>query len=280
MADDELLTLDELTRRVGLTVRNVRFYTTRGLVPPPINRGRSGYYSSDHVARLELVQELQAHGFTLAAIEQYVAGIPDGASPGDIALRRSMLAPWHSDRPVTLDRAELDLRADRALSEDEMDILVALGVVHLREDGRLRRRALAAVARPRPARPRLPGDRRPGRAGGVRAARPRDRARAARRVPAAGVAGLPGGRREPGDRAGRGGAAQAALDRLAGGRLRGGHGRDEARGDRPKTRPAVDPPAGNRADRLGQRLARPAARETPVPTRRATARLRVSGGRS
>jgi DNA-binding transcriptional MerR regulator len=35
----ELLTLDELTNRVGMSVRNVRFYTTRGLVPPPIRRG-------------------------------------------------------------------------------------------------------------------------------------------------------------------------------------------------------------------------------------------------
>ena len=59
----ELLTLDELTARVGMSVRNIRFYTTKGLVPPPIRRGRSGYYSSDHVARLELVQELQAHGY-------------------------------------------------------------------------------------------------------------------------------------------------------------------------------------------------------------------------
>ncbi len=133
---EELLTLDELTQRVGLTVRNVRFYTTRGLVPPPIRRGRSGYYTADHVARLELVQELQAHGFTLAAIEQYVAGIPDDASPGDIALRRAMLAPWHSDRPVTLERAELDLRADRALTEEDIDTLAALGVVKQRDDGR------------------------------------------------------------------------------------------------------------------------------------------------
>ena len=54
----ELLTLDELTNRVGMSVRNIRFYTTKGLVPPPIRRGRSGYYSPDHVARLELVQEL------------------------------------------------------------------------------------------------------------------------------------------------------------------------------------------------------------------------------
>ena len=41
-----LLTLEELTERVGMSVRNVRFYTTRGLVPPPIRRGRSGYLKS------------------------------------------------------------------------------------------------------------------------------------------------------------------------------------------------------------------------------------------
>ena len=58
-ADPEvLLTLDELTARVGLSVRNVRFYTSRGLVPPPLRQGRSGYYTAEHVARLELVQEL------------------------------------------------------------------------------------------------------------------------------------------------------------------------------------------------------------------------------
>ena len=59
-AVDDLLTLAELCERVGMSVRNVRFYTSRGLVPPPIRRGRSGYYSRDHVGRLELVQELQS----------------------------------------------------------------------------------------------------------------------------------------------------------------------------------------------------------------------------
>ena len=106
----ELLTLDELTDRVGMSVRNIRFYTTKGLVPPPIRRGRSGYYSPDHVARLELVQELQSHGFTLSAIEKYVAGIPADATPEDIALRRTMLAPWQADQPVEMSRAELEKR--------------------------------------------------------------------------------------------------------------------------------------------------------------------------
>ena len=136
MPDDELLTLDQLTVRVGMSVRNVRFYTTKGLVPPPIRRGRSGYYSPDHVARLELVQELQAHGFTLSAIEKYVAGIPADAAPEDIALARTMLAPWQADLPVEMSRAELNTRSGRTLSEEDLTTLSALGIVFPTRRGR------------------------------------------------------------------------------------------------------------------------------------------------
>lgn len=103
MDADQLLTLDELTERVGLSVRNVRFYTSRGLVPPPLRRGRSGYYGPDHVARLELVQALQGFGYTLAAIEQYVARIPADAGPGEIALHLSLLAPVTGEREVDVE---------------------------------------------------------------------------------------------------------------------------------------------------------------------------------
>ena len=126
----ELLTLDELTNRVGMSVRNVRFYTTRGLVPPPLRRGRSGFYTADHVARLQLVQELQSHGFTLSAIERYVAGIPADASPEDIALHRTMLAPWMADSREELSRAELERRSGRSLDAGALETLAALGVVH------------------------------------------------------------------------------------------------------------------------------------------------------
>jgi DNA-binding transcriptional MerR regulator len=135
-AATELMTLDELTRRVGVSVRNVRFYTTRGLVPPPIRRGRSGYYSSDHLARLELVRELQAHGFTLAAIEKYVARIPDDATPETIALHRTLLAPWMAELPDTISRKELARRAGRVLSDDELDTLNALGIVFPTKQGK------------------------------------------------------------------------------------------------------------------------------------------------
>jgi DNA-binding transcriptional MerR regulator len=127
--DEELLTLGELCDRVGMSVRNVRFYTSKGLVPPPIRRGRSGYYSPVHVGRLELVQELQSHGFTLSAIERYVAGIPADATPEDLALARTMLAPWDVERPIEMSRGELSARAGRELTDDDLRTLAALGVV-------------------------------------------------------------------------------------------------------------------------------------------------------
>jgi len=123
------LTLDDLSARVGLPVRTIRFYTTRGLVPPPVRRGRQGYYTADHVARLELVRELQTHGFTLAAIEGYLASVPDDATPADLALRRTMLAPWQAESSVELTTRELSDRAGRALSTADVESLAAFGIL-------------------------------------------------------------------------------------------------------------------------------------------------------
>ena len=134
-AGGALMTLEELCSRVDMSVRNVRFYTTRGLVPPPLKKGRSGYYSAQHLARLELVSELQTHGFTLSAIEKYVSSIPEGATPEDIALHRAMLAPWSADMPVQMTLAELSDRVGRELDDSSMRTLTALGIVTRTDDG-------------------------------------------------------------------------------------------------------------------------------------------------
>lgn len=126
---DELISLDELTERVGISVRNIRFYTTRGLLPPPIRRGRSGYYSPDHVARLELVKELQAHGFTLAAIERYVSRIPEESTPEEIAVHRVTLQPWLVAQPQVVSRRQLDQMSGRRLSDEHLNRLEAMEVV-------------------------------------------------------------------------------------------------------------------------------------------------------
>ncbi|SDQ82539.1 MerR family transcriptional regulator [Actinopolyspora saharensis] len=128
-ADDEELTIDELASRSGVTVRTVRFYASRGLLPPPRLRGRVGLYGADHLARLDLIRELQNLGFTLSAIERHLERIPEDAPPEELALQRALLAPWTSDQAERIDRSELDRRAGRALDDREIGQLVTLGVL-------------------------------------------------------------------------------------------------------------------------------------------------------
>jgi DNA-binding transcriptional MerR regulator len=123
------LTVDELASRAGVTVRTVRFYAGRGLLPPPRLRGRTGLYGADHLARLELVRELQSLGLTLASIEKHLKKIPLDAPAEDLALQRALLSPWAPERPEELDRHELDRRAGRHLDDETIKRLEALGVV-------------------------------------------------------------------------------------------------------------------------------------------------------
>ncbi|MFF4236318.1 MerR family transcriptional regulator [Actinomadura geliboluensis] len=123
------LTVDELASRAGVTVRTVRFYAGRGLLPPPRLRGRTGLYGPDHLARLELVRELQSLGLTLASIEKHLKKIPLDAPAEDLALQRALLSPWAPERPEDLDRHELDRRAGRHLDDATIKRLAALGVV-------------------------------------------------------------------------------------------------------------------------------------------------------
>ncbi|GAA2603263.1 MerR family transcriptional regulator [Actinomadura fulvescens] len=129
------LTVDELAARAGVSVRTVRFYAGRGLLPPPRLRGRTGLYGADHLARLELVRELQSLGLTLAAIEKHLEKIPLDAPPEDLALQRALLSPWAPERPEELDRHELDRRAGRHLDDDALKRLEALGVIEPTADG-------------------------------------------------------------------------------------------------------------------------------------------------
>ena len=57
--------VEELARRTGLTVRSIRSYQTRKLLPPPSVRSRTGYYGEHHIARIELIKDLQSHGMKL-----------------------------------------------------------------------------------------------------------------------------------------------------------------------------------------------------------------------
>jgi DNA-binding transcriptional MerR regulator len=133
----DLLTIDQLAARTGITVRNIRYYSGRGLLPPPQLRGRTGLYGPDHLARLELVSELSALGFTLSAIESHLERLPPDAGHAELALQRALLTPWVPEEIEEVDRAELERRAGRALSAADLDALEDLGAIDRGPDGRV-----------------------------------------------------------------------------------------------------------------------------------------------
>lgn len=134
--EETTLTIDELAARAGMTVRTVRFYGTKGLLPPPVlGPRRVGHYGREHLARLALIEELQQQGMTLAAIERYMQQLPPDLDAHDLAIHRAVVASWAPDAVETVTRPELERRAGRALGDDDVERLAAMGVVRPDDGG-------------------------------------------------------------------------------------------------------------------------------------------------
>jgi DNA-binding transcriptional MerR regulator len=86
--------IDDLARAAGTTVRNVRAYRERGLVPPPRRHGRIALYDDAHVERLRLIAALLQRGYTLANIAELIEAWERGR---DIA---ELLGVDATDRPT------------------------------------------------------------------------------------------------------------------------------------------------------------------------------------
>ena len=126
------LTIDELARETGMTVRNIRSHASRGLLPPPEVRARTGYYGAEHVARLRLILELQAAGHSLAGIKHLLSRT-DGSTAVDLlGFARTVLAPYEDEAPEVIDQAELQARfgevaGKQAAKAVKLGVIVPLG---------------------------------------------------------------------------------------------------------------------------------------------------------
>jgi DNA-binding transcriptional MerR regulator len=133
MDGDTLYSIGDLARRTGLTVKAIRFYSDRGIVPPT-DRSPAGYrlYSIDAVARLDLVRTLRDLGLDLPTIRKVV----------DREISLPAVAAAHAEalavqiRMLRLRRAVLTAVAKRGSTPEEMDLMHKLA--RLSEDERRR----------------------------------------------------------------------------------------------------------------------------------------------
>ncbi len=130
---EHLLTVEQLAHETGMSVRNIRNHQSRGLLPPPEVRARTGYYGARHVERLGLIQEMQAEGYKLSAIQRLL-GDQGATAERFIGLRRAATAPFETEAAEIATAAELEARfgqiADgpKSLTKaQELGLLIPIG---------------------------------------------------------------------------------------------------------------------------------------------------------
>ena len=134
------LRIDDLAREAGVATTTVRLYQNKGLLPPPRLEGRTGWYGESHLARLRLIGRLQDDGFSLAGISRLLEEWQRGRSLEAIVGVESQLDALLTDqRAVTVDVEDLVGRfPSDSMTPELMQRAVALGMVELDPDGRLR----------------------------------------------------------------------------------------------------------------------------------------------
>ncbi|WP_240138098.1 MerR family transcriptional regulator [Streptomyces sp. MUM 178J] len=76
--------MEELAKEAGITVRTLRFYRERGLIPPPRRQGRIAWYDEHHLARLRTIAALLERGHTLNGIADLAAAFESGRDVGEV----------------------------------------------------------------------------------------------------------------------------------------------------------------------------------------------------
>ncbi|MFC1414833.1 MerR family transcriptional regulator [Streptacidiphilus sp. N1-12] len=124
------LRIDDLARAAGTTVRNVRAYQDRGLLPPAARRGRANIYEQAHLERLQLIAQLLDRGHTLAGIKELLDAWESGTGLGGVlGLVAEVTAPWSDEEPVRLGRAAMVESFHGVEDLHAIDVAVRLGVL-------------------------------------------------------------------------------------------------------------------------------------------------------
>ena len=120
MDDDTRYSIGDLARRTGLSVRTIRFYSDRGVLPPT-SRSPAGYrrYDLDALARLDLICTLRDLGVDLATIGRVLdreVSVPEVAAAHAEALDVQL-------HILRLRRAVVRAVAKRGSSPQEMELM-------------------------------------------------------------------------------------------------------------------------------------------------------------
>jgi DNA-binding transcriptional MerR regulator len=129
-AEQRAYRIEDLSRLSGTTVRTIRAYTDRGLLPKPERHGRANVYDDTHLARLRQIADLLERGYTLASIKELLAAWDAGTGLGGVlGLVDEVDRPWSDERPARIGLAELAARFGGRTDVPAVEEAVRLGVL-------------------------------------------------------------------------------------------------------------------------------------------------------
>jgi len=120
--------MEELARLAGITVRTLRFYRERKLIPPPRREGRIGWYDDHHLARLRTIAALLERGHTLTGIAELAEALDHGRDVADV-----LGVEPTEEEPVRLTPEELAARFEGQVTTENLAAALDLG--YLGTDG-------------------------------------------------------------------------------------------------------------------------------------------------
>jgi DNA-binding transcriptional MerR regulator len=108
----DVYTIDELAGLTGVPSRTIRFYQSKGTLPPPQRKGRVALYGPEHVDRLKLIAELQDRGLRLDAIRDVLGELEVGGDSLQnwLGVGERLQTPWSDEKPQVLSTADLKKR--------------------------------------------------------------------------------------------------------------------------------------------------------------------------
>ncbi|MFJ9679845.1 MerR family transcriptional regulator [Streptomyces sp. NPDC101194] len=122
--------IEDLAHASGTTVRTIRAYQDRGLLPTPERRGRANVYRDTHLARLRQIADLLDRGYTLASIKELLDAWDTGRGLGGVlGLVAEVHGPWTDEQADRITRAELNSRFGGSPDDDAVAEAVDLGVL-------------------------------------------------------------------------------------------------------------------------------------------------------
>lgn len=110
----DAMTIHQIAERSGVPPRRIRHYIAKGVLPPPVGRGRASHYTSTHLQLLQAIESYREGNLGLDEIRERLGDVaipsPSPEAPTGSSWHRWTVIPGveiHADASLSADRQHM-----------------------------------------------------------------------------------------------------------------------------------------------------------------------------